>query len=71
MRPIFEVVGIKDIVAKIIGSTNPHNVIRAALRALQLVETPRSFAAKRGKKVSELFSSQSEKREELAEENKS
>ena len=55
MRAIFEVIGIKDVVAKIIGSTNPYSVIRATLSALQDTESPRSIAAKRGKKLSEIF----------------
>lgn len=55
MRSIFEALGVKDIVAKIIGSTNPHSVIRATLKALQNTESPRSVALKRGKKLSEIF----------------
>jgi len=55
MRAICEVAGIKDVAAKIIGSNNPHNVVRAALSALTQTETPRSIAFKRGKKMSELY----------------
>jgi small subunit ribosomal protein S5 len=55
MRSLFEVLGVQDVVAKILGSTNPYNVILATLEALRSIETPRSVAHKRGKKVSELF----------------
>jgi small subunit ribosomal protein S5 len=54
MRAIFEVMGIRDIVGKILRSGNPHNVVRATVQALQSVETPRMVSAKRGKKLSEL-----------------
>lgn len=55
MRFIFEVVGIHDIVAKALNSTNPHNVVKATIKALRSIETPRIVAMKRGKKVSEIF----------------
>jgi small subunit ribosomal protein S5 len=55
MRSLFEVMGIQDIVAKALRSTNPHNVIKATLSALKNIQTPRDVAMKRGKKVSELF----------------
>lgn len=49
MRAVFEVLGIKNVLAKIVGSTNPVNVVRATLNALQGVATPEYVAAKRGK----------------------
>ncbi len=55
LRSLFEVMGVQDVVAKALRSTNPHNVIKAAVAALTAIQTPRDVAAKRGKKVSELF----------------
>jgi len=55
MRAVFEVVGVTDIVAKSHGSTNPYNMVRATLDALQKVTTPANVAAKRGKSVEEIF----------------
>jgi len=55
MRSIFEVAGIQDVVAKALRSTNPHNVVKATLSALRSIETPRTVAMKRGRKVADLF----------------
>jgi small subunit ribosomal protein S5 len=55
MRAIFEAVGIKNITAKIHGSTNPYNVVRATLKGLQSIYTPAEVAAKRGKTVEEIL----------------
>ncbi|TXH18642.1 MAG: 30S ribosomal protein S5 [Gammaproteobacteria bacterium] len=55
MRAIFEVMGVTDIVAKSHGSTNPYNMVRATLDALNKATTPAEIAAKRGKSVEELF----------------
>ena len=55
MRGVFEVMGITDIVAKSLGSTNPYNMVRATLNALSHATTPGDVAAKRGKTVEELF----------------
>lgn len=55
MRAVFEVLGVKNVLAKIGGSANPINVVRATLRALSSITSPESVAAKRGKKVEELF----------------
>ena len=57
MRPLFESLGIKDIVAKSTGSSNPHNMIKATFDAFKKSETPKSAAAKRSKKISEVISS--------------
>lgn len=54
MRAVFEALGIQDIVAKSLGSSNPGNMIRATFRALKHMASPRMIAAKRGKKVSEI-----------------
>jgi small subunit ribosomal protein S5 len=56
MRAMFEVLGVTDIVAKSLGSTNPYNMVRATLDALKRSTTPAEVAAKRGKTVEELFS---------------
>ena len=54
MRAIFEVMGVTNVLAKIIGSTNPYNVVRATLNGLQAMNTPSDIAAKRGKSVEEI-----------------
>ena len=54
MRAVFEALGIGDVVAKSMGSSNPHNMVKATFAALGRVMSPRSVAAKRGKKVSDL-----------------
>lgn len=55
MRAIFEALGVQDVVAKSTGSSNPHNVIKATFDALGRIRAPRAIAAKRGKKVAEIF----------------
>ena len=67
MRSIFESLGIKDIVAKSNGSSNPHNMIKATFDAFKKSESPKSIASKRSKKISEILSS----REKIKNENKS
>ena len=54
MRAVFETLGINDIVAKSQGTANPYNMVRATFDALKHVDSPRSVAARRGLKVSEL-----------------
>jgi small subunit ribosomal protein S5 len=54
MRAVFEALGIGDVVAKSIGSSNPHNMIKATFDALTTVASPRSVAARRGKKVGDI-----------------
>lgn len=56
MRAVFETLGIQDVVAKSLGSSNPYNMVRATLKALQSEDSPRGVAARRGKKVSEIVS---------------
>ena len=56
MRAVFEMLGVQDVVAKSVGSTNPYNVIRATFDALKRQENPRAVAARRNKKVSEIVS---------------
>lgn len=55
MRAVFDVVGIRNILAKSIGSANPINVVQATIRGLRSMMTPESIAAKRGKTVAEIF----------------
>ena len=57
MRALFESLGIKDVVAKSTGSSNPHNMIKATFEAFKSSESPKSIASKRSKKVSEIVSS--------------
>jgi small subunit ribosomal protein S5 len=55
MRAVFETLGIGDVVAKSLGSRNPHNMVKATFDALQHCASPRSVAQRRGKKVSDLL----------------
>ncbi len=55
MRAVFEVVGVRDVLAKCIGSPNAINVVRATVRGLAEMENPESIAAKRGKTVEEIL----------------
>src|SRR6266446_3275732 len=54
MRAVFETMGVQDIVAKSVGSNNPHNMVKATLVALKSMTSPRAVAAKRGKKVADI-----------------
>jgi small subunit ribosomal protein S5 len=54
MRAVFEMLGVQDVVAKSMGSTNPYNVVRATFDALKSQENPRGVAARRGKKYGEI-----------------
>ncbi|MBF0560488.1 MAG: 30S ribosomal protein S5 [Alphaproteobacteria bacterium] len=55
MRAVFETMGVQDVVAKCVGTTNPHNMIKATFDALKMLMSPRAIAAKRGKKVGEII----------------
>jgi small subunit ribosomal protein S5 len=57
LRAVFETLGIGDVVAKSLGSRNPHNMVKAAFAALQNVTSPRQVATRRGKKVADLYGS--------------
>ncbi len=54
MRALFESLGIKDVVAKSTGTSNPHNMLKATFDAFKRSESPKSVASKRSKKISEL-----------------
>jgi small subunit ribosomal protein S5 len=55
MRAVFDVMGVRDIVAKSHGSSNPYNMVRATINALTHINTPSEIAAKRGKSVEEIL----------------
>jgi small subunit ribosomal protein S5 len=55
MRAVFEALGINDVVAKSLGSRNPHNMVKATFAGLARCASPRSVAARRGKKVSDIL----------------
>tara|TARA_B100000029_G_C17532784_1_gene943849 strand:+ start:578 stop:1087 length:510 start_codon:yes stop_codon:yes gene_type:complete len=57
MRALFESLGIKDVVAKSTGSSNPHNMLKATFDAFSKSESPKSIASKRSKKVTEIIKS--------------
>jgi small subunit ribosomal protein S5 len=54
MRAVFEALGVSDVVAKSLGTANPHNMIKATFVALTNMMSPRAVAAKRGKKVGDI-----------------
>jgi small subunit ribosomal protein S5 len=55
MRAIFEVMGVTNVVAKSLGSTNPYNMVRATIDGLSKMSTPSEIAAKRGKSIEEIL----------------
>lgn len=55
MRAVFEVMGVHNVLAKCLGSTNPYNVVRATLDGLSKMSTPSEIAAKRGKTIAEIL----------------
>ena len=55
MRAIFDVMGVTNVVAKSIGSTNPYNMVRATINGLSKMSTPAEIAAKRGKSVEDIL----------------
>ncbi len=55
LRAVFETLGIGDVVAKSLGSRNPHNMIKATFAGLSQCASPRAVASRRGKKVSDLL----------------
>ncbi|WP_082672628.1 30S ribosomal protein S5 [Luteimonas abyssi] len=54
MRAVLEAVGVKDVLAKAVGSRNPINLVRATVKGLASMQSPAKIAAKRGKKVEEI-----------------
>ena len=55
MRAVFEVLGVHNVLAKCIGTTNPINVVRATINGLRSMSSPEEMAAKRGKSVEEIL----------------
>jgi small subunit ribosomal protein S5 len=55
MRAVLEAVGVKDVLAKAVGSRNPINLVRATVKGLESMQSPARIAAKRGKKVEEVL----------------
>jgi small subunit ribosomal protein S5 len=55
VRAVLEVMGVANILAKCIGSTNPYNIVRATINGLTAMNTPAEIAAKRGKSVEEIL----------------
>jgi len=56
MRAVFEVVGVKNVLSKCIGSRNPINVVKATIEALNSMQSPDYIAAKRGKTIEDVLS---------------
>ena len=54
MRALFESLGIKDVVAKSTGSSNPHNMIKATFNAFDNLASPKSVAERRSKKITDI-----------------
>ena len=54
MRAVFDVMGVHNVVAKSLGSSNPYNLVRATLDGLRKQSTPADIAAKRGKSVEDI-----------------
>ncbi|WP_341894655.1 30S ribosomal protein S5 [Ferrovibrio terrae] len=63
MRAVFETLGVADVVTKSLGSSNPHNMVKATFEALKGLNAPRHIASKRGKKVSDLLGRRTETEE--------
>lgn len=55
MRAVFETMGVQDVVAKSVGTQNPHNMIKATFQALNASQSPRTVAQRRGKKVQDII----------------
>jgi small subunit ribosomal protein S5 len=66
LRAVFETLGIGDVVAKSLGSRNPHNMVKATFAALTAVTSPRAVANRRGKKVADLYGAKKEAGTEAA-----
>ena len=69
MRAVFETLGVQDVVAKSVGTSNPHNMIKATFNAFSFMNSPRNISSKRGKKVSDIFGNKKNKNLELEEKN--
>ena len=63
LRAVFEVMGIHDVVAKSLGSSNPYNMVKAALAAFKTMESPRMVAGRRGRRVNEVLGKKADAKE--------
>jgi small subunit ribosomal protein S5 len=66
MRAVFEALGVQDVVAKAIGSNNPHSMVNATFDALKKMQSPRQVAARRGIKVADVVANRGEVRGAVA-----
>jgi small subunit ribosomal protein S5 len=66
MRAIFEALGLQDVVAKSIGTQNPHNMIKATFDALSNLQSPRMVASRRGRKVGDVVGRRGEEQVEAS-----
>lgn len=62
MRAVFETLGVQDVVAKSVGSQNPHNMVKATIECLKSLNSPRTVANRRGKKIGEIVGRRSDDR---------
>ena len=67
MRAVFEMLGLHDVVAKSLGSSNVHNMVGATFDALAKLSSPKQIAERRNKKISDIFGSRKHKKEETQE----
>jgi len=66
MRAIFEALGVHDVVAKSIGTSNPHNMVKATLEALTAMTSPRQVAQRRGRRVADVLGRRDADNKELS-----
>ena len=67
MRAVFETLGMGDVVAKCLGSANPHNMVKATFAALSRCTSPRAVATRRGKKVADILGARKDQPAEATE----
>lgn len=68
IRAVFEALGVHDVVCKSIGSSNPHNMVRAVFNALENISSPKRIAMRRGKKVGDIIGNRDNKVQRQGEE---
>lgn len=66
MRAVCEVMGIKDILAKCVGSRTPVNVVRATVNGLLNMATPETVAEKRGKKIKDIIEEKTDEQQQAS-----